>query len=204
MKSGIFVLSIIALVALAKANIVIESPHETNWGAWHSWSRCRFGTYAQALQVKTEPYQGAGSYDDDTATNGIRFYCGNPYNASTPYISSGVQEWGAWGNIYACRSDDRPVAPDGYITGFQLRVEPTLPIGDDTATNNVRIFCSYPSLGISEQMKEADGLNFGSWTSERKCNSNQAICAVQTQLEAYQGDSDDTAMNNIRAECCDR
>lgn len=158
----------------------------------------------QAIQIRTEPYQGAGPTQDDTGVNGMRLYCGDPSLANTTFITSTVQEWGNWGRVYSCRSDDRPLPPDGYVTGFQLRVESELPFGDDTATDNVRIFCNYPGLGVSEQMKEGDGLDFGSWTDARKCGVNQPFCAVQTQVERYQGDNDDTAMNNVRVECCDR
>ncbi|OXA51709.1 vitelline membrane outer layer protein 1 [Folsomia candida] len=205
MKSVFVAISLLCAIAgSVRGNIVIESPFQTNWGQWGSWSRCPFGTYVQAIQIRTEPYQGAGAYEDDTAVNGIRLYCGDPNNINTAFITSLVGEWGNWGNVFSCRSDDRPLAPDGYVTGFQLRVEGPLTFGDDTATDNLRILCNYPNLGIPEQTKEGDGLNFGSWTDARRCLSNQAVCALQTQVEPYQGDSDDTAMNNVRMECCDR
>ncbi|OXA62678.1 vitelline membrane outer layer protein 1 [Folsomia candida] len=201
---SILTIALFSTILITEGNIIIESPPETNYGEWGPWSRCPFGTYAQALQVRTEPYQGL--FGDDTATNGIRLYCGDPNNGSTIYITSTVAEWGNWGSVFSCRSDGRPLPPDGFVSGFQLRVEPPQGAGDDTSTNNARIFCTYPPhLGIPEEMKEGDGLTYGRWTSDRKCFSNQAICALQTQVERYQGDpGDDTAMNNIRAECCDR
>jgi len=218
------VILVIAVSRLAESNIVIESPKETDWGVWGSkklfvrinctslesiyiihfvnigWHRCSFGRYAQAVQLKTEPYQGL--FEDDTAANAIRLYCGDPSNITTSYITSTEADWGAWGKVFSCRSDGRPLPPDGYVTGFQLRVEgPTA--GDDSATNNIRVFCSYPN-GVAEQTLEADGLTYGSWTDARRCNSNQAVCAIRTQVEPYQGDGDDTALNNVQLECCDR
>lgn len=68
-----------------------------------------------------------------------------------------------------------------------MRVEGPQGPADDTATNNIRVFCSYPN-GIIEQMKEGDGLTYGSWSAAQQCNQNQAVCAIQTQNEAYLGD----------------
>lgn len=108
-------------------------------------------------------------------------------------ITSTVQVWGNWGNVYTCRSDGRPVPPDGFVSGFELRAERDQGSGDDTATNNLRIFCTYPPfVGVGEQMKEGDGLTYGRWTGARRCNSNQAICALQTQVEPDQGNGKDT------------
>jgi hypothetical protein len=182
MKSLLLIAFAVAATTVT-GNFIIESPNDTNWGVWGVWERCPFGRYAQALQVKTEAYQGA--FTDDAAVTGIRFYCGDPANASTTIISSSVSSWGDWGKVYICRSDDRPVPPDGLITGFQLRVEKPLSVGDDTAANNIRVYCNYPGLGVAEQTKEADGLTFGEWQDNRKCNSNQGICAVETQVEPY-------------------
>lgn len=50
----------------------------------------------------------------------------------------------------------------------------------------MRIFCNYPNNGLPEQMREGDGLTFGSWTTAQKCTGyNQTICAIQTQVEKY-------------------
>jgi hypothetical protein len=147
------------------------------------WDRCPFGRYAQAVQFRTEPYQGAGTSDDDTAGNAIRLYCGDPFNTSTAVVTSTQGEWGSWGNTLVCRQDGRPIAPDGYITGFQLRVESETLI-DNTATNNIAVICRYADG--SEQKLEADGLTYGSWRDTQRCNSNQAVCAIQTQVETWQ------------------
>lgn len=118
-------------------------------------------------------------------------YCGDPRNISTIVITSAGQVWGNWGTVYSCRSDDRPVPPDGFVTGFELRVERDQGSSDDTATNNLRILCSYPpSIGVPEQQKEGDGLAYGGWTGSQRCFSYQAICALQTQVERDLGDGE--------------
>jgi hypothetical protein len=152
------------------------------------WHRCPFGRYAQAVQLKTEPYLGL--FEDDTAANAIRLYCGDPGNTTTSYITSSQAEWGNWGKVFSCRSDGRPLPPDGYITGFALRVEGQT-AGDDTATNNIRVICTYTN-GVGEQTLEADGLTYGSWSGSRKCNSYQSVCAIKTQIEPYQGESSES------------
>jgi len=136
------------------------------------------------VRLKTESYQGI--IIDDTAANAIRLYCGDPSNPNTTYITSSEGTAGGWGSIYTCRSDGQSNI-DGYITGFQLRVEGE-GATDDTATNNLRVFCSFPSNGTLEQTLQADGGSYGSWTTARKCQqSNQRVCAIRTQVEPYQG-----------------
>jgi len=77
------------------------------------------------------------------------------------------------------------VGPDGYVAGFQLRVE-SATVLDNTATNNIRIVCRY--LDGSEKIVEADSLIYGSWRNTPKCEPIQYVCAIRTQIEPYQGD----------------
>lgn len=137
-------------------------------------SYCPNGTVAQGFQLKTEPYRGA--LIDDTALNGVRFYCGSPLNPSTIQITSTVGSWGEWGNLYTCGA--------GSIVGFQLRVEAFGVVDDETATNNARFFCSNMDQG---SFIEGDGLTFGSWRGSVRCPNGQAICGVQTQVQADRG-----------------
>ncbi|CAL8129058.1 unnamed protein product [Orchesella dallaii] len=176
-------------VYLTTANINITSPPVTNWGVWGPFQKCGFG-YVQGFQLKTEPY--GGIFSDDTGLNAIKLFCGNPDSFGTPFITSTEGDWGSWGNVYSCYP--------GYLNGFQLRVEEYQGSSDDTATNNVRFFCT--NLAGSNYI-EGDGLGFGSWSQIQHCYSDQVICGLQTQMETYQGDDDDTAINNVLMECCD-
>ncbi|CAL8129055.1 unnamed protein product [Orchesella dallaii] len=162
-----------------------------NWGNWGRFQRCPFGSYAQGFQLKTEPYQGL--FTDDTALNSVKLFCGDPYRPDTAVLTSTEGPWGEWGSVFSCYP--------GFLNGFQLRVEEYQGSGDDTATNNVRFFCT--SLPNPSDYVEGDGLTYGSWSQAQHCYSNQVICGLQTQIEPYNGDDDDTSLNNVLMECCD-
>lgn len=176
MTSQNFVLGLSLLLALFgglanSTSLNITSPPITDWGVWGRFERCPNGTYVQGFQLRTQKFQGP--FVDDTAVNSIRLYCGEPFNPNTPAITSGQGNLGDWGSVYSCYP--------GFINGFQLRVEPNLNSGDDTATNNLRVFCS--NQGDPNQYIEGDGLSFGIWGETRRCFSDQAFCGLQTQIE---------------------
>lgn len=150
-------------------NFNITSPPVTDWGTWGQFQKCPLGTRAQGFQLLTQRFQGP--LTDDTALNGVRLYCGDPFNQSTHAITSKIGDFGNWGSTYSCFP--------GNINGFQLRVEPYLGSGDDTATNNMRVFCS----GDPNNYVEGDGLGFGLWGESRRCFSDQGVCGLQTQVE---------------------
>ncbi|KAG2425893.1 hypothetical protein HYH02_014894 [Chlamydomonas schloesseri] len=53
-------------------NTVIKSG-AGDYGSWSAWAACPASQYICGLQVKTQPAQGI--FGDDTAVNGLRFYC---------------------------------------------------------------------------------------------------------------------------------
>jgi len=168
---------------------ILESPPVTNFGDWGPWEHCLAGEYAVGFQLKTESW--LGPLLDDTAINGIRLLCGKPgdeaYGGSHP-VSSSVGQWGTWGAIFGCR---------GLVNGFQFRSEAAGQI-DCSAANNMRAFCS-----ASDNFVEGDGERFGTWTTPQHCETKQALCGIQSQLQPWQNERDDTSLNNMRTECCD-
>jgi hypothetical protein len=72
------------------------------------------------------------------------------------------------------------------MTGFQIRVEGSQGMGDDTGMNGFKMFCE---MGDTEQYS---GL-WGGWHSKRSCASG--FTAFQQKIESAGGD--DTAMNDI-------
>jgi len=184
---------------LTEAKGLLSSPRATDWGEWGDWDNCpeRNGaqTYVMGMRLKTEPAQGPG---DDTALNGIRFMCGvlkerqKVLHSPDRQIESSVGGWGTWGVSYEC--------PDGYAVGFQLRSEITQENHDDTAANNLRIFCS--NTGTLSYL-EGSGLSWGEWTDAQFCPYGWAMCGIKTQVEASKGHAvDDTALNNLDVRCC--
>jgi len=142
------------------------------------------------MQLKTEAYRGV--FADDTALNGIKFYCSEVgFRNQNVSIGSGVNHRGSFGKDSFC---------EGVATGFQLRSEAYQTVfADDTAANNLRLFCNDRRDGGIE----SDGLGFGDWTAPQECFSKQAICGIQTQVEMEHGNSDETGVNNVAVKCCD-
>jgi len=156
----------------ATAMKILQSPSITGWGDWGSMEKCPTGTYVVGMQLKVESRQPG--LHDDTGLNGIRFFCSD-LSASEPVkgtIQSTVGQWGTWRSEFFC---------NGVVTGFQLRSETSQADKDDTAANNLRVFCSDGTT------IEGEGTLWGSWTSEQKCRQRQAVCALQTQVEMAQG-----------------
>lgn len=159
---------------------VISSPRVTDWGEWGDWEYCSDG-YVMGMRLKTEPAQGPG---DDTALNGVSFMCGNlgepqkRLHSPERQIQSSTGRWGTWGVSYEC--------PSGYAVGFQLRSEATQKGHDDTAANNLRIFCSN-SDPENVNYLEGSGLSWGEWTQPQLCRYGWAMCGIRTQVDSSKG-----------------
>jgi hypothetical protein len=157
-----------------RGEMILSSPQVTNWGEWKEWEYCPQDSYVVGMQLKTEAY--AGVFSDDSALNGIKFYCdviGSQKNEIS--IASGTDEWGSFGREYFC---------EGVSTAFQLRSEKSQSfLADDTAANNLRLYCN----GHDADYLEGDGTEFGDWTQTQKCFTKQAICGIQTQVETNHG-----------------
>ncbi|XP_073727103.1 vitelline membrane outer layer protein 1 homolog [Misgurnus anguillicaudatus] len=131
---------------------VLQVQNGMNWGEWGQKDMCPTGMYAAGFSLKVsckectyltyflnlqpswvERSLGGG---DDTALNGIRLHCIYPTtDTSAPQksyatVQSEAGSWGEWTKIQWC--------PGGFLTSFQLRVEPPQGNGDDTAVNNIR------------------------------------------------------------------
>lgn len=87
--------------------------------------------------------------------------------------------------------------PSGYLTSFQIRVEPHRGLfGDDTSVNNIKFRCS------SNPTLEGPGMNwgkYGHWSQECK---DGGICGIETKMEEYQYGLDDSTLNDVRFHCC--
>jgi hypothetical protein len=68
--------TIAIIIAVINGGEIIESEHITNWGRWGIMTRCPNGTFVKGFRLRTEPYRGA--LVDDTASNAVKFYCGDP------------------------------------------------------------------------------------------------------------------------------
>ncbi|XP_050948890.1 vitelline membrane outer layer protein 1-like [Labeo rohita] len=96
-----------------------------SWGRWKDIRWCPSG-YLTAFQLKVERSQGNG---DDTAANNIHFQC-----SGGSILTGDGTDWGDWGSwSQTCQGKG--------ICGIMTRVEEPQGRGDDTALNDVRMYC---------------------------------------------------------------
>ncbi|XP_016103569.1 vitelline membrane outer layer protein 1-like [Sinocyclocheilus grahami] len=163
-----------------------------NWGSWAQREFCPRGTYAAGFSLMVEELS-FGLWDN-TALNGIRLHCISLFKDTQSdehdsFVQSHVGSWGQWTKIKWC--------PSGFLTAFQLRVESSQGIGDDTAANNIRFNCSGGSLLLG------DGTHGGEWGNWSPSCQGRGMCGIMTRIEEKLKFGDDTALNDARMFCCD-
>ncbi|XP_066446198.1 vitelline membrane outer layer protein 1-like [Eleutherodactylus coqui] len=181
--------SLLVLPLLLQATLTygkwISVPNGGPWGEWGPIQRCPPGTIARGYSLKVEREQGSG---DDTSVNAIRLHCiGESDPSAESVITSTEARWGEWTPVTWC--------PNGYPISFSLIVEKPQGDGDDTAVNNLLMECS--DYTILESCGNPWGYGEG-WSG--KCP--RGICGIQAKVEKSQGDGDDTALNDVKFECC--
>ncbi|XP_063057058.1 vitelline membrane outer layer protein 1 homolog [Engraulis encrasicolus] len=98
---------------------------EMRWGDWTDYQLCPGDARLKSFQLRVERPQGNG---DDTAANNIRFRCTD----GTVLEGHGL-DWGDWGSWSG-------ECPRG-ICSMMARLERPVGDGDDTALNDVQMFC---------------------------------------------------------------
>ncbi|XP_048036180.1 vitelline membrane outer layer protein 1-like isoform X1 [Megalobrama amblycephala] len=169
---------------------VLTVSNGMSWGSWGDQDMCPSGTYAAGFSLRVE--EPSHVMYDDTSLNGIRLHCVYPSKGSHELyatIESDVGNWGKWTNIKWC--------PSGFLKAFQLRVESSQGVGDDTAANNIRFSCSD---GV---VLTGDGTGWGNWGNWSPVCDGRGICGIKTRVENPQGNGDDTALNDVQMYCCD-
>ena len=152
---------------------------------------CPDGKLAFGFFMRVEAKQG--STGDDTAANAVCLKCAE---GSGNEICSTIGQWGQWKKEKLC--------PKGcYLSGWRQRVEEYQGAKDDTALNNVEYRCKLLddwSLCSTGNSMIGEGLDWGEWGRWMECPKGQFICGIQTRVEPKDGD--DTALNDIRHQCC--
>ncbi|XP_075128782.1 vitelline membrane outer layer protein 1-like [Leptodactylus fuscus] len=102
--------------------------------------------------------------------------------------------WGDWGPKQRC-------PPNTSATGFSLKIEKPQGIGDDTAWNAIRLYCTNAKGEIVAIITSTEG-RWGEWTVVSWCPRGRLLNYCLS-VEPPQGDEDDTAANNIMMQCSD-
>ena len=89
--------------------------------------------------LKVQDYQGTDR--DDTTANDLQFRCSNTGDFDALKTDNGGP-WGTWG----CWSD---VCSDTGICGIETRVDLQQGSGDETALNDVKMYCCPSSESTS-------------------------------------------------------
>ncbi|XP_060564219.1 vitelline membrane outer layer protein 1-like [Ruditapes philippinarum] len=178
---------------------IIGPTHRAIWGTWGSMQYCPKGSYAAGYVMKIEPKQGDR---DDTSLNGIMLVCssleGGLFGGT---ITSTVGRFGDWGEVIICPKYM-------FLKEFALQVEEYRHNGDDTAANYIKFRCGRMDSGDSGSCNYEIALTpgYGFWGVisgwSRACPPNSAICGIQTKVEDYQRNGDDTSLNDVKFMCC--
>ncbi|XP_067280457.1 vitelline membrane outer layer protein 1 homolog [Pseudorasbora parva] len=101
---------------------------ESDTGYWGDWTDVKwcFNGYLKAFQLRVESRKGKG---DDTAANNIRFWC-----SDGSWLEGDGTSWGDWG-------DWSQTCWGKGICGLSTRIEEKQGKGDDTALNDVHMYC---------------------------------------------------------------
>merc|ERR1711860_138096 len=102
-------------------------------------------------------------------------------------ITSGQNIWGSWRH--------ESLKCNGGFIGAALKVESPQGKGDDTATNAIRLYCSW-----GNPYKSGEG-PWGDWSAVQYCPQGYRIAGIQTQIESPIGSGDDTALNSVNLLC---
>lgn len=189
----VLLFSIEEMVLCTNVTRWIESPRLTDWGTWKEEEMCPPNSMVSGINLKIEPSLGYAG--DDTGLNGIKLTCTTMDGLDAADIVSGEGPMGFYRGKKYCKS--------GFATGFQLRSEPNRRRGDDTAAVDMKLLCT-PSHtnGKTTELIGGGVLTFGEWTEQQNCPPQTAICGIRTQIEAEQGNGDDSSLNNVDLACC--
>jgi len=101
--------------------------------------------------------------------------------------------WGSWGGYSFC-------PPGSFVYGYRLRVK--APGGDDTALNDIELYCRRPnSAAITKKIKSSSA-PWGTWRGPTYCNGlDNPVVAMAGRMQGKVGKWDDTALNSVALYC---
>lgn len=103
----------------------LEVSFSCSWGSWSEPLWCPGTHFLVAFSLRVEPFLFPG---DNTAVNNVRFRCSDGVELEGPGLSWG--DYGDWSD--SCVKG---------VCGLQTKIQKPRGPRDDTALNDVRIFC---------------------------------------------------------------
>ena len=106
-----------------------------------------------------------------------------------------VIQWkGRWGRF---PSSPKLCSEGSFVFGYRLRSESNQGSRDDTALNDIELYCREP-LNDKDTVKIwSNYLEYGSWSSDENCDSGllgmNPVVGFDVKEQGYQGYGDDTA-----------
>ena len=167
------------------------------WGVWKKKELCPPDTFAYRFALRAEAHYGAAG--DDSALNGVKFYCKSKTGDQRGDITSGIGREGSWTKAVGCTKEDE------FLVGYRFKAEVSSNNADNWFGENFDAYCEK-----GEQLKGADlpldNGNWptgGQWSSETRCPTGAAICGMQTKIESFRGwTGDDAGLTDVKIYCC--
>lgn len=103
----------------------VQLPFFCSWGSWSEPLWCPGTSFLVAFSLRVEPFKFPG---DNTAVNNVRFRCSDGVELEGPGLSWG--DYGDWSN--SCSKG---------VCGLQTKIQKPRGLRDDSALNDVRMFC---------------------------------------------------------------
>jgi len=100
------------------------------FGSWLDFQDCGSG-FITAASLKSVPYH---NHSDDTGVTNILFKCNHGDEEIGKWDNGKATEWGDWSGLKSCDSNKA-------VCGIRTKVEPPQGSHDDTALNNVVLYC---------------------------------------------------------------
>ncbi|XP_057368240.1 vitelline membrane outer layer protein 1 homolog [Daphnia carinata] len=183
MTSRLFSVSLMvsALVfGLVDSQIISVTNGEVE-GDWGPMDSCPGVSRAVYYSTRNDANQGT----DFTSLNAIQLTCDN---GGGTIITSTEGLVGQMGPGRGC-------AAGAFLSAFQLKVQPNGVDADNTAANSIRFRCTdgVELASVGNQI----GV-FGEYSAD--CPNG--ICGIQTRVKPFDAATDNTALNDVRFECC--
>ena len=127
--TSLIILSLIAVVLTRMWSNLKDS--KSSWGDYGGMSYCPNGTHVKGFSLKMKPKMTFGI--DETSVNDFKAVCGDYY---APLFSTNGQKFGHFGNTVYCPGNSS-------VCGLSIKSERPQGIADDTAVNDVVLYCCY-------------------------------------------------------------